>query len=194
MAQYDEEEITLDDLLTNMIIMGASLIVIAAVVIAVVVGIDNKGTAPGNPSNPRNVTVDAICKHTDCTESCMASLQPVGAAAGVETYLRAAANATIVEMTVAIKKAKVDADAIADHDHQREKMALEDCIELIGLCIEELRSVRIPVVDVGDARSSLSAVISYQRACLEGLIESHSTSDMYEVCRSRKSLQASSWL
>jgi pectinesterase len=178
MAQYDEEEITPDDLLTNMIIMGASLIVIAAVVIAVVAGIDNKGTAPGNPINPRNVTVDAICKRTDYTESCMASLQPVGAAAGVETYLRAAANATIVEMTVAMKKAKVDADAIADHDHQREKMAFEDCIELIGLCIEELQSVRIPVVDVGDARSSLSAVISYQRACLEGLNESHSTSDM----------------
>jgi pectinesterase len=172
MAPYDEEEISPDDLLTNMIVMGASLIVIAAVVIGVVAGVDSKG-GPGKLGE--NVTLDNlmgvgdVCNKTDYMESCMASLKPAGDKASVKTYLTAAINGTISEMTNAMQKAKVNADGIGDQS--LEKMALEDCEELIGLSIEELQSV-MPMEDVGDARSSVSAVIAYQRACLEGLKES----------------------
>ena len=172
MAPYDEEEISPDDLLTNMIVMGASLIVIAAVVIGVVAGVDSKG-GPGKLGE--NVTLDNVmgvgdvCNKTDYMESCMASLKPVGDKSSVKTYLIAAINGTISEMTNAMQKAKVNADGFGDQS--LEKMALEDCEELIGLSIEELQSV-MPMEDVGDARSSMSAVIAYQRACLEGLKES----------------------
>ncbi|XP_059435496.1 pectinesterase-like [Corylus avellana] len=172
MAPYDEEEISPDDLLTNMIVMGASLIVIAAVVIGVVAGVDSKG-GPGklgeNVTLDNMMGVDEICNQTDYKESCMASLQPVGDKASVKKYLTAAINGTVSEMTNAMQKAKVNADAIGDQS--LEKMALEDCVELMGLSIEEMQSV-MPLEDVGDGRSSLSAVIAYQRACVEGLKES----------------------
>jgi pectinesterase len=177
------EEDNPDDLLGNMVVLGVSLIVIAAVVIGVVAGIDHDDA----PLKPEKMTLDAICDLTDYKESCMASLQPVGNYAQVITYFRAAVNATISEMALAMKKAKVDADAVRDdHGSTETTMAFEDCIELIGLCIEELQSVLTMVnatpnlffKDSGDARSSLSAVLSYQRACLEGLKESRSTSDM----------------
>ena len=78
-------------------------------------------------------------------------------------------HCTNSEMTNAMQKAKVNTDEF--RDQSLEKMALEDCEELIGLSIEELQS-GMPMEDVGDARSSMSAVIAYQRACLEGLKES----------------------
>lgn len=179
---YDEEEISTDALLTNMIVMGASLIVIAAVVIGVVSGVDNKhGSGKLENVTLDNVTVnvDALCNKTDYKDSCISTLQPVGNSAVVNAYLRTAVNATISEMTLAMQKAK--ADDVAGDD------AVEDCVELIGLCIEDLESV-IPNVGVGDARSSLSAVLSYQNTCLEGLKESRSTSDVDRGLQKSKEL------
>lgn len=182
MARYDQED-NHDDLLGNMIVLGVSLVVIAAVVIGVVAGIDNP---KDDPRTAHNMTLDAICNKTDYKETCMSSLEPLGNQTEVIVYFQSAVNATVSEMAQAMKKAKVDGDSLSDED---QIMALEDCIELMELCIEEMQSV-IKMVnaapnlfynDSGDARSSLSAVISYQTTCLEGFEETHSAYHMGQV-------------
>ncbi|KAE8036905.1 hypothetical protein FH972_009537 [Carpinus fangiana] len=155
-----------------MVVLGISLIVIAAVVIGVVAGIDRPGYSNSDKIT-QTESLDSVCGQTDYKQSCTASLQPAGKKAAVISYFRVAVNATLIAMAHAMKMVKADADAVS-LDHESEKMALEDCIELIGLCMEELQSVITIFInsttstsfhyDSGDIRSSLSAVLSYQRA------------------------------
>jgi pectinesterase inhibitor-like protein len=176
MVQFEEDNP--DDLLGNMVVLGISLIVIAAVVIGVVAGIDRPGDSSSDKMT-QTESLDYVCGQTDYKQSCMASLQPAGKSAAVISYFRVAVNATLTAMAHAMKMVKAGADAVS-LDHESEKMALEDCIELIGLCMEELQSVITIFInsttstsfhyDSGDIRSSLSAVLSYQRACLEGVL------------------------
>jgi pectinesterase inhibitor-like protein len=170
MVQFEEDNP--DDLLGNMVVLGISLIVIAAVVIGVVAGIDRPGDSSSDKMT-QTEPLDYVCGQTDYKQSCTASLQPAGKSAAVISYFRVAVNATLTAMAHAMKMVKA-------LDHESEKMALEDCIELIGLCMEELQSVITIFInsttstsfhyDSGDIRSSLSAVLSYQRACLEGVL------------------------
>jgi pectinesterase inhibitor-like protein len=176
MVQFEEDNP--DDLLGNMVVLGISLIVIAAVVIGVVAGIDRPGDSSSDKMT-QTEPLDYVCGQTDYKQSCTASLQPAGKSAAVISYFRVAVNATLTAMAHAMKMVKADADAVS-LDHESEKMALEDCIELIGLCMVELQSVITIFInsttstsfhyDLGDIRSSLSAVLSYQRACLEGVL------------------------
>lgn len=164
MVQFEEDN--LDDLLGNMVILGISLILIAAVVIGVIAGKDS------THDDDHKMTLVAVCDQTDYKVACKASLKAAGDSAEVKTYFRFAVNGSITEMAHAMKKVKVDKNMAP---------AVEDCMELIGLCMEELQSV-ITILNTapnssfyndssGDIRSSLSAVLSYQRACLEGLKE-----------------------
>ena len=83
MSHLDEDNA--DDLLANMIVLGLSLIVMAAVVIGVVAGMDHNIALV---VKPEKTTPDATCIQTGYKESCMASLQPVGNYDEVITYLR----------------------------------------------------------------------------------------------------------
>ncbi|KAG2695936.1 hypothetical protein I3843_07G034900 [Carya illinoinensis] len=193
MARYDQEDRE-DDILGNMVVLGVSLVVIAAVVIGVVAGIDNpKDDHVGTGNN--TTTLDAICAQTEYKESCISSLQPVGNQSEVIVYFKAAVNATVSEIALAMEKLKVDDGTLSD---EGERMALQDCIELLDLCTKELESVNMLVNsspklfynDSVDARSSLSAVITYQRTCRQGFKEFESTYNMDGVLQRSSELSS----
>ncbi|GMY22109.1 putative pectinesterase/pectinesterase inhibitor 13 [Fagus crenata] len=178
MARF-EEDIKQDEMLGNLVVMGVSLIVIAAVVIGVVAGVDN----PKQGSEvSTNITLDALCNQTDYRESCLSSLEPIGNKSEVINYFKGAVNATISEMVYVLNKIQ----GITGVTKIPEKMALDDCVEMIELCLDDLQSVMRMVNttpsmfynDSSDARISLSAVISYQRTCVEGIIEGEAFFDM----------------
>lgn len=178
MARF-EEDIKQDEMLGNLIVMGVSLIVIAAVVIGVVAGVDNPKQASEVSTN---ITLDALCNQTDYRESCLSSLEPIGNKSEVINYFKGAVNATISEMVYVLNKTQ----GITGVTKIPEKMALDDCVEMIELCLDDLQSVMRMVNttpsmfynDSSDARISLSAVISYQRTCVEGIIEGEAFFDM----------------
>ncbi|XP_041017181.1 pectinesterase-like [Juglans microcarpa x Juglans regia] len=177
----------------EMVVLGVSLVVIAAVVIGVVAGIDNTTVGVGTWNN--NTTLDAICAQTDYKESCISSLKPVGKESEVIVYFKAAVNATVSEMALAMEKLKVEGGTLSD---EGELMALQDCMELLDLCTKELESVNMLVNstpklfynDSVDARSSLSAVITYQRTCREGFKEFESTYNMDGVLQRSSELSS----
>ncbi|KAF3959633.1 hypothetical protein CMV_015567 [Castanea mollissima] len=188
-----DEEVKQDEMLGNMIVLGVSLVIIAAVVIAVIAGVDNPKEAT-SLSN-KNITLAALCNETDYKESCMSSLESVGNQTEVLIYFKGAVNATIYEMEDVVKIARQ-----VDIALKQEKMALEDCIELVELCLDELKFVVTMVNatpslffnDSSDARTSLSAVLSYQRACIEGMQEASSTFDMERALQKSTELTSNS--
>lgn len=188
-----DEEVKQDELLGNMIVLGISLVVIAAVVIAVIAGVDNPKEAT-SLSN-KNITLAALCNETDYKETCISSLESVGNQTEVLIYFKGAVNATIYEMEDVVKIARQ-----VDVALKQEKMALADCIELVELCLDELQFVVTMVNatpslffnDSSDARTSLSAVLSYQRACIEGMQEASSTFDMERALQKSTELTSNS--
>lgn len=168
-----------------MIIMGVSFVVMAVVVICVVVVVDKPCVDQQQPNNHTLIaTLDTLCGYTDYRDVCKDTLAPtVGYQSQVENYFQAAVNATLAEMRNA---AEIPKRYIENVTNYMEKYALEDCMQVLDLCIDELEYVmaKPPLVALlnnsDDVRNSLSAVVSYQQTCLEGLDFANSSSHFRE--------------
>ncbi|XP_024925729.3 pectinesterase [Ziziphus jujuba] len=173
----------------NIIIMAISFFIMAMVVISVVVVLDKPSVDQQEPNNDNNnhtiiATLDTLCGFTDYRNVCQATLAPtVGYQSQVENYFQAAVNATLVEMRNVVEIPKRYIDNTTNH---MEMYALEDCIQVLDLCIDELEYVMATqplealLNNSDDVRNSLSAVVAYQQACLEGLVYANSSSNFQE--------------
>ncbi|KAK1291658.1 putative pectinesterase/pectinesterase inhibitor 28 [Acorus calamus] len=121
--------------------------------------------------------VSSFCASTDYKDTCQKSLGPLlTAKSGPKEVVTAAIKVAIGGVQVGLDKAKDVAKGVTE---PMQKAALSDCEELLNYAIEELKD-SIGVVGGGgdnrslseradDLKSWLSAVISYQETCVDGV-------------------------
>ncbi|KAI5326224.1 hypothetical protein L3X38_035298 [Prunus dulcis] len=81
----DEDQEERNEILSNMIVIGVSFVVIAAVVVLVVVDVDSPKKTIEHPMNNTGIhmSLDNICGRTDYRGLCQDTLSPVGNKADV---------------------------------------------------------------------------------------------------------------
>lgn len=160
----------------KVIISAVSLILVVGVAIGVVVAVNKKGEDPNIQSQQKSVGV--ICQNTDDQKLCHDTLSSVKGlnTADPKAYIATAVKAT---MDSAIKAFNMS-DRLTTEYHGGDngtKMALDDCKDLLQSAVESLQlsadmvhnnNVQAVHNQQADFKNWLSAVISYQQACMEG--------------------------
>lgn len=166
-------------------VVGVSIILVVGVVVALIAGVSHKGshgdghTEGKDELSTTSKAVAAICRPTDFKQACVESL---GSAADNKTVspkdlIEAAINSTIQHVIEAIQKSSTLAQ---NSTSAPQKMSLDDCKDLLDFAVDELQASFSTVGDsdlhtVHDREAELmnwlSAVISYQQTCLDGIQE-----------------------
>ncbi|CAL5338040.1 unnamed protein product [Camellia sinensis] len=163
-------------------ILGVSGILVVAVLIGLITGINNNKKSSSDSSgddvlSTTSKAVAAICSPTDYKQECVNSLQSVAnnQSATPKDFMQAAIQFAIHEMKAALDNTSNIGKAAPDSYH---KMAFEDCQELLQDAIQELQASFSMVGDselhtVNDREAELknwlSAVLSYQQTCMDGI-------------------------
>ncbi|KAL5538068.1 hypothetical protein UlMin_042278 [Ulmus minor] len=119
----------------------------------------------------------ALCKTTDYKQVCVESLGPLAhnTTASPELLLQTAINATIQYVRLALTKSSKLGNSSEDPYH---KMSMEDCQDLLQFAVAELQASYTMIGDgknqtvedrVAELMNWLSAVVSYQQTCLDGI-------------------------
>lgn len=160
----------------KVIISAVSLILVVGVAIGVVVAVNKKGEDPAVESHQKYVGV--ICQNTDEKKLCHDTLSSVKGmdSADPKAYIATAVKATMDSVTRAFNMSDRLSTEYGGNDNGT-KMALDDCKDLLQSAIESLQ-LSIDMVhnnnlqavhnQQADFKNWLSAVISYQQACMEG--------------------------
>nr|KYP59699.1 Putative pectinesterase/pectinesterase inhibitor 24 [Cajanus cajan] len=161
-------------------IISLSSIVLAGVVFAAVFGIvsTTRDTSQG-VSDAQSVSnsVKAVCDVTLYKDSCYSSLGSV-----VDSGQVRPEELFMLSMKVALSEVSKAVDYFSDHDHGvfkglkggRNKEALKNCRELLGLALDHLNSSltsgeNSSLLDVfEDLQTWISAAGTYQHTCIEG--------------------------
>ncbi|XP_057964913.1 pectinesterase [Malania oleifera] len=162
----------------KVVVSTLSVLLVVGVVIGVIVGIHSRSSSGSSnvQESPSMKAISSMCAHTDYKDVCSNSLEPVAqnASATPKDFIQAAVKATIDEVKAALEKSGSFANA---SDGSRDKMAVEDCKDLLQSAVAELQA---SFSSVGDAqmhalndradelKNWLSAVISYQQSCIDG--------------------------
>ncbi|KAF8401222.1 hypothetical protein HHK36_012151 [Tetracentron sinense] len=163
------------------VIVGVSLILVSGVLMAVVSGLGKENSSnfsnSGSDTSTTTKAVAIICAPTDYRETCISSLSSVAnnASATPKDLLKTAVQVTIEQMKFAYEMSCTFVKATNGTIH---KMALDDCEELLLFAIDELQASFTMVSDTklhsmndraAELKNWLSAVISYQQTCLDGI-------------------------
>ncbi|KAL1548270.1 pectinesterase [Salvia divinorum] len=122
------------------------------------------------------VPVEKICSYTSNAESCTAALTPVASnkSAGLTDYLQAAIRVAKQEVELAMGR---PAEIAKETTNPQEKMAVDDCKELLQFAVEELQDSMEAVGEStahtiaereAELKNWLSAVLSYHETCKDG--------------------------
>lgn len=157
---------------------GITIIVVLGVMIALYGGL-TEGNAAKDEAVLATTTkaVAAICAPTDYKEQCIRGFQTLANnnSATPKDFLLLAIEITMKEVGDSIGKSQSAGNA--DGSTGRQKMATEDCKDLLQLAVAELQASFSTVGDssmhtlsdrVDELRNWLSAVISYQQSCIDG--------------------------
>ncbi|KAK1387390.1 Pectinesterase [Heracleum sosnowskyi] len=120
--------------------------------------------------------VVSVCTPTDYKEACVNSMSSLAnnQSASPKEFIQAAINYAKQEVKAALDKTGTLSKAV---DKPREKMAVEDCQDLLQFAVDELQASFSSVGDSNlhsmtdreaELRNWLSAVISYQQSCIDG--------------------------
>ncbi|XP_021752243.1 pectinesterase-like [Chenopodium quinoa] len=160
--------------------LGISIIIIVGVAVGLVYFVRRTHYANEHKPDPLSSTskaVQAICSPTDYKEACVQSLASVAKnqSASLQDYIHAAIMATMDAVKQGIDKS----DSIGkEANDPLNKMAFEDCKELLRLATDELQAVLSDVSDVNmstmknkedDLKNWLSATVAYEQSCLDGV-------------------------
>ncbi|WCJ43546.1 Plant invertase/pectin methylesterase inhibitor superfamily [Euphorbia peplus] len=124
------------------------------------------------------MTLDSICMQTDYASTCKNSLANSVFNGTMLDYVKAVIGMTIQQMNEAEKLSKrlVQKQTIGD-DYQ----AINDCIEMITLAVHDLQEAFSAASQQNhsahEIKNWLSAVISYQEACLEAISKPDNETD-----------------
>ncbi|XP_077218906.1 putative pectinesterase/pectinesterase inhibitor 21 [Tasmannia lanceolata] len=172
----------------KVLITVVSLILVVGVVIAIVAGVSRSKarisgvtTDGGNDISTTQKAIQAICAPTDYKEACEKTLSGTTTTDPKE-LIKASFKGTIDEMESAL----LLSDNITTTDNMQ-KMALSDCKSLLQDAIDELQASYSEVGNssihtipdrVDNLKNWLSAVISYQETCTDGLTDPELKSSM----------------
>lgn len=183
----------------KLILVGVSGILVVGVVIGCIAGFtsnhhssSNSGNSGGDNNNAVSTTskdVDVICAPTDHKEACAHSLSSVAnnQSATPMDFIQAAIQYTVDEVKRALANTSSVGNAAKDSFN---KMAVEDCQELLKYAIDELQASFSMVGDPSlhnetdreaELNNFLSAVISYQETCLDGFNSTELRSAMSKI-------------
>ncbi|KAF3456451.1 hypothetical protein FNV43_RR01101 [Rhamnella rubrinervis] len=166
-------------------IAGVSIILVVGVVIGAIV--IHRNSSDKDQLSTSSKTVSTICGPTDYKEACVQSLGSIATnqSATPKQLIEAAINATIQEVKSALEKSgKLVGNSASNGT---EKMSMEDCQDLLQFAVDELQASFSMVGDselhtVKDREAELmnwlSAVISYQQTCLDGISQPDLKKDM----------------
>ena len=157
----------------------AGILVVGAVIGCVFAFKHHDKAAPAGEVGTTSKAVEAVCAPTSYKEACQRSLSSVATnqTATPLDLIKAAILYTVDE----VKSVLTNSSAIAElvgKDDSLNKMAMEDCKELLGYAVEELQASFSMVGDPSmhndtdrqaELNNFLSSVISYQETCLDGL-------------------------
>ncbi|XP_014495061.1 probable pectinesterase/pectinesterase inhibitor [Vigna radiata var. radiata] len=160
----------------KIVVSVVSLILVVGVAIGVVVTVNKKGGEPSIQSDQKSVEI--ICQNTDDKNLCHNTLSSVKGldAADPKAYIATAVKATMDSVIKAFNMSDRLATEHADKDNGT-KMAIDDCKDLLQSAIQSLQlstdmvqnnNIHAVHDQSADFKNWLSAVISYQQACMEG--------------------------
>lgn len=173
--EMDDDSKENEELVSNIVIMGVSMLLIGLVTIAIV------GNINGGSENEANLkTINSICEKTEAPESCLHVLKHVGERATVLNYVKASINATLEELSV-VNIPKPYLERILT---PLQVQSYKDCLELLNMGKEELEYLymvanssikdEVCTINPDDVVNSLSAIISYQQTCTIELVRTNS--------------------
>ncbi|KAK4769519.1 hypothetical protein SAY86_027669 [Trapa natans] len=160
-------------------IIGVSFIILVAIGVAVTFGVVYKN--PGDEENETRAgegkstmkTVEAICSPTEYKNTCLNSLKGANTTDPKE-LIKAGFTAAVKQIEKATKKSDVLRELEKD---PRAAQALENCKELMGYSIDDLRRSfenfgEFDLNKIEEALSNLkvwlSAAVTYQETCFDG--------------------------
>ncbi|KAH7513585.1 hypothetical protein ACOSP7_007823 [Xanthoceras sorbifolium] len=159
---------------------GASILLVVGVCIGLIAGVSNKGSSKDSNTgiSTTSKSVAAICAPTDYKEACVKSLTLVAnnQSATPKDFIQAAIQATIE----VVQEAMNNSGSILNSDDKAQKMAKDDCQDLLNYAVQELQASFSMVGDSdmhtmndreAELKNWLSAVISYQQTCLDGVAD-----------------------
>ncbi|OWM67390.1 pectinesterase-like [Punica granatum] len=164
----------------KLVAAGISILLVVGVCIGVIVGVahkNNSGDGKGISSTSKSVA--AICDPTDYKEACINSLS-VAAKNGTtdpKELIVAAFGSALKEVQASLSKSGTIGEGAKA---PQQKMAFDDCKELLQYAIDELQASYSMVGDsslhtmndrVSELQNWLSAVISYQQTCVDGVTQ-----------------------
>ncbi|KAJ7955325.1 Pectinesterase [Quillaja saponaria] len=179
------------------VIGGVSIILVVGVVIGLIAGAGHKNSSDNNdPLATSSKSVAAICNPTDYKQACVDSLNTLAnnQSATPMDFMKAAIEATIQQVKLAMDKSL---SMGKNTDNSTQKMAMEDCEDLLQFAIDELQASFSMVGDskmhtVKDREAELvnwlSAVISYQQTCLDGVTHPELKNEMSNGLRNATQL------
>ncbi|KAJ9696851.1 hypothetical protein PVL29_008852 [Vitis rotundifolia] len=165
------------------VVSGISLFLVVGVIIGIVSVTRPHGSdrTDGDTNMATSMkAVASVCATADYKNACVQTLSQVaknGSYATPKDYIQAAVQVTIKEIKSSMNLSEKLVQATND---SRTKMALGDCEDLLQFAIDKLQESFSCVAESNlltlDQRSTeimnwLSAVVSYQQTCLDGVIE-----------------------
>ncbi|KAK4773138.1 hypothetical protein SAY87_028157 [Trapa incisa] len=159
-----------------------SVLLVVGVCIGVIVGVTNTSKSHDNDDDEISSTtksVAAICDSTDYKNVCVNSLRAAAknGTTDPKELIVAAFGSTLEEIKSSVGKSRDIGQGAKD---PQQKMAFDDCKDLLEYAIEEFKASYSMVGDsdlhtvndrVADLQNWLSAVISYQQTCIDGVTQ-----------------------
>lgn len=162
---------------------GFAGILVVAAVVGVIVGVHKSSSGDskngGDVLSTTSKSVSSICSTTDYKQACVDSLSSVAnnQSATPKDYLQAALDYTVQAMKAALANTSAIGKSANDSYN---KMAVQDCQELLQYAVDELQASFSMVGDSSlhtmqdreaELMNWLSAVYSYQQTCMDGLTQ-----------------------
>ncbi|TMW91361.1 hypothetical protein EJD97_014437 [Solanum chilense] len=165
---------------------GTSIILVVGVVIAIIASNNRTQDSSDNDEKDDKVlsttskSIASVCSQTDFKKSCVDSLSSMAnnQSATPKEFLLKAIEVAIQEVRIGIDRSTYIGKAEA-HD-PLQKMATDDCKELLEYAIDELQAAFSSVGDSSlhtiaeretELKNWLSAVFSYQQTCIDGFTQ-----------------------
>ncbi|KAL9671896.1 hypothetical protein QQ045_009469 [Rhodiola kirilowii] len=161
--------------------IGISIFLVVGVVLGVIVGVGNRSSSDDSEKDlaTSGKAVSTICDPTEYKEACMKSLGTVvrNGSATPKEFIQAAIDVTIEKVKDALSHSGNISQGVTN---ATQKMALDDCKDLLQFAIAELQASFSSVGEASmhsisdredELRNWLSAVISYQESCLDGVTQ-----------------------
>ncbi|KAL2922296.1 putative pectinesterase/pectinesterase inhibitor 58 [Bienertia sinuspersici] len=179
--------------------LGVSIILTVVVAIGLVEVVRRSNASNHQKHDPlmsASKAVQALCSPTDYKEACVESVKSIqnNQSATLKDYIQVSINATIEAIQQSINKSE---SIGKEANEPLNKMGFEDCKELLHLAIDELQAVFIDTGNVkmptlkdreNELKNWLSATVSYQQSCLDGVENSDLKEKMTKVLNNASQL------